>query len=84
MKLLWIIVIIAFIFAVTYKPSSGTLNQYIQPEPIQEPVRTVTDAKIDEVPDCDEQRYSMLQFGKKSQHVCDGGRQEYLGAVIRN
>jgi hypothetical protein len=67
--LLLLIIIVAFIFIVTYDPKKGKpLPEFYQPEPVPELPHT-----------CDESRFLELQ-GLKS--TCVGHTREIAGAVV--
>jgi len=78
-KLIWIVVIIVFVFIITYDPKSGRLEKYITtPQVARDAPPSVKLAK------CPEDRYYKLQFNEKAPPgACAGTPVEFLGAVIQ-
>jgi hypothetical protein len=78
-KLIWIVVIIVFVFLLTYDPKSGRLEKYITtPQVAQVAPPSAKLAK------CPEDRYYELQFNEKAPPgACAGTPVEFLGAVIQ-
>jgi len=78
-KLIWIVVIIVFVFLLTYDPKSGRLENYIttpQVARVAPPPSTPTK--------CPAERYYELQFNEKApSNACAGTPKEFLGAVIQ-
>ena len=74
-KMLLFVVIVIFIFLITYKPGSGQqLEKYIIGE--KKP------SLVTRGPVCDQSRYHDLQFGDVPPGKCEGLPKEFLGAVI--
>lgn len=89
MKLVWILVAIVFVFIITYKPSTGTLNRYIQDTPSYTKPNVSSPRPVEPVslppqyePVRDDSRYHTLQFGTINLNARDVPT-EYLGAVIK-
>ncbi len=59
MNWLWVVVVAVFIFLLTYNPSSGTLNKYIQKNEL--PVPSVSTDKS-----CEPAHFQDLQFGTQT------------------
>jgi hypothetical protein len=78
-KLIWIVVIIVFVFLLTYDPKSGRLEKYITtPQVARVAPPSLTLNK------CSEDRYYELQFNEKAPPgTCAGTPKEVLGAVIQ-
>ena len=78
-KLIWIVVIIVFVFLITYDPKSGRLEKYITtPQVARVAPPPSAQAK------CSEDRYYELQFNEKAPPgTCAGTPKEMLGAVIQ-
>jgi hypothetical protein len=74
----WVIVLVAFVFLLTYDPKSCTLEKYITP-PAKEATLTHKPAK------CSSERYQQLQFNSSPSDgsACRGEPVERMGAVIR-
>jgi hypothetical protein len=73
----WIIILVAFVFLLTYDPKSCTLEKYITPKK-----ETVSTQKPTE---CSSERYQQLQFNSSPSDgsACRGEPIELMGAVIR-
>ena len=76
-KILLFAAVIVFIFLITYKPGSGTVEKYLVGVP--EPKYS---GPVARGPVCDQSRYHDLQFGDVPPGRCDGLPKEFLGAVI--
>ena len=76
-KLVILVVIVVFIFLLTYDPKSKKLEKYITTPQVAAPA-------VQSEPTCSEDRYYKLQFAKNApRDVCTGHPVEYLGAVMQ-
>jgi hypothetical protein len=81
MNIIWVVVIVVFVFLISYNPSTGTLEKYMPKKEKYEEVPQANPPLFDRrLTQCDESRYLDLQLG--SPGPCMGEPQEYLGAVI--
>jgi hypothetical protein len=74
--LVWVVVLIAFVFLLTYDPKSCTLEKYITPKSKEKTAAVST-------PKCDSERYQELQFSSSDKSACKGEPVERMGVIIR-
>jgi hypothetical protein len=78
-KLIWALVLVVFVFLITYDPKTRRLEKYLTT-----PGQAVQTAAKELPPRCDADRYYELQFNEKSNgEGCAGEPGEYMGAVIQ-
>lgn len=83
MNIIWFVVIIIFVFLISYNPTSGTINKYLPKKEMYEDAAV----KEEKIPDrrlmqCDSSRYMDLQLGTPG--PCFNEPVEYLGAIIQS
>ena len=82
MNIVWLVVIIIFVFLISYNPSTGTLNKYLPKKEMYEEVPQEGVLPDRRLTQCDESRYLDLQLGTPGPYA--GEPKEFLGAVIQS
>jgi hypothetical protein len=78
--LIVIIVLIVFVFLLTYDPKTRRLDKYLPPAQVSQETSPDTSQGA---PMCESERYHELQFNSKSDGKgCVGQQRESMGAVI--
>ena len=84
-KLVWVIVVLAIIFLITYNPGSGTLNNIIAP---QAKTQTSTccandDFRAKNPKKCEDPHYNGVQFANTEYACPKDFEKAFMGAIIQ-